>query len=71
MERRSIAARLILDLPLRNPITGTAGCCARTASGPSIAALPRSVMNPPRLTHTPKSTKASTEYHMPFGISAA
>jgi hypothetical protein len=33
---------------LRNPITGTAGCCARAASG-HAAAPPSSVMNSRRL----------------------
>src|SRR5262249_25556359 len=33
------------DLLLMNPITGVAGCCARAASGHTIAAPPSSVMN--------------------------
>ena len=32
-------------VPLRNPITGIAGCCARAASGHAAAAPPSSVMN--------------------------
>ena len=37
-------------LPLRNPITGIAGCCARAASGQATAAPPRPAMNARRLT---------------------
>ena len=33
------------DAALRNPITGTAGCCARAASGHAAAAPPSSVIN--------------------------
>jgi hypothetical protein len=33
------------DALLRNPITDTAGCCARAASGHAAAAPPMSVMN--------------------------
>jgi hypothetical protein len=32
-------------LPLTNPITGIAGCCARAASGQTVAAPPGKVMN--------------------------
>jgi len=32
------------ETPLRNPITGIAGCCARAASGHATAAPPRSVI---------------------------
>ena len=39
-----------VDLPLRNPITGIAGCCARAASGHAAAAPPSSVMNSRRFT---------------------
>ena len=35
---------------LRKPITGSAGCCARAASGHAAAAPPSSVMNSRRLT---------------------
>jgi hypothetical protein len=31
--------------PLRNPMTGIAGCCARAANGHATAAPPSSVMN--------------------------
>jgi hypothetical protein len=41
------------DAPLRNPITGIAGCCARAASG-HAAAPPSSVMNSRRLTRSPR-----------------
>lgn len=34
---------------VENPITGIAGCCARTASGHATVALPTSVMNSRRL----------------------
>jgi hypothetical protein len=34
--------------PLKNPITGIAGCCARAASGQATAVPPGSVMNPRR-----------------------
>ena len=37
------------DAPLRNPITGIAGCCARAASGHATAAPPSSVTNSRRL----------------------
>jgi len=37
------------EAPLRNPITGIAGCCARAASGHAAAAPPSSVMNSRRL----------------------
>jgi uncharacterized protein YchJ len=36
-------------MPLRKPITGVAGCCARTASGHAAAAPPMSVMKSRRL----------------------
>ena len=42
------------DSPLRNPITGIAGCCARAASGHAAAAPPRSVMNSRRLIRSPR-----------------
>src|SRR5262249_49089165 len=35
---------------LRNPITGTVGCCAHAASGHTAAALPSSVMKSRRFT---------------------
>jgi hypothetical protein len=41
---KSLGARL-----LRNPMTGIAGCCARTASGHAVAAPPSNVMNSRRL----------------------
>src|SRR5262249_11219376 len=37
------------DLALMNPTTGIAGCCARTASGHAMVALPRSAMKLRRL----------------------
>jgi hypothetical protein len=49
------------DAPLRNPITGSAGCCARAASG-HAAALPRSAMKLRRLMqHSPWRTKSTKE----------
>ena len=48
--RRQGARRVTGDQPLRNPITGIAGCCARAASGHAAAAPPRSVMNSRRFT---------------------
>ena len=41
------------DAPLRNPITGIAGCCARAASG-HAAAPPSSVMNSRRFIRSPR-----------------
>jgi hypothetical protein len=38
-----LARPLAGDAPLRNPITGIAGCCARAARGHAAAAPPRSV----------------------------
>jgi hypothetical protein len=40
--------REVCDKPLRNPITGNAGCCARAASG-QAATLPSPAMNCRRL----------------------
>ena len=39
---------------LRNPITGSAGCCARAASGQAAAAPPNSAMNSRRLIRSPR-----------------
>src|SRR5262249_21101505 len=62
-ELASSAARIALlvmrsenpsdDTPLRNPITGIAGCCARAASG-HAAAPPSSVMNSRRFIRGPR-----------------
>jgi hypothetical protein len=41
------------DLLSRNPITGSAACCARAASG-HAAALPSSVMNCRRFIRSPR-----------------
>jgi len=38
---------------LRKPITGIAGCCARSGSGHATTAPPTSAMNSRRLTYTP------------------
>ena len=38
-----LARPFAADAPLRNPITGIAGCCARAARGHAAAAPPRSV----------------------------
>src|SRR3984893_8467680 len=38
------------DPPLRNPITGITGCCAREARGQATAMLPKAVMKSRRLT---------------------
>ena len=49
-ERGHVSARIRSgDAPLRNPITGIAGCCARAASGHAAAAPPSSVTNSRRL----------------------
>ena len=45
---------------LRNPITGIAGCCARTASGHAAAAPPSSVMNSRRSHSITSSARASS-----------
>ena len=42
------------DRPLKNPITGIAGCCARAASGQAAAAPPSSVMNSRRFIRSPR-----------------
>ena len=42
------------EAPLRNPITGIAGCCARAASGHAAAAPPSSVMNSRRFIRSPR-----------------
>ena len=44
--------------PLRKPITGIAGCCARAASG-HAAAPPSSVMNSRRFTRSPRRRAGS------------
>src|SRR5262249_331510 len=53
-----ICALAAAEPPLRYPITGTFGCCARAASG-HAAVLPRSVMNSRRFTAS--GSRASTE----------
>src|SRR6516165_6165736 len=45
---------VISELLFRNPTTGIAGCCARTASGHATAAPPSSVMNSRRLIQSPR-----------------
>src|SRR5205814_4090326 len=48
---RNVVTRLMADsdgLGLRNPTTGSAGCCARAAGGQAIAAPPSNVMIPRR-----------------------
>src|SRR5271166_3767375 len=42
------------DPAWRNPITGSADCCARAASGHAIEAPPRSAMNSRRLIRSPR-----------------
>src|SRR4051794_41066351 len=44
---------------LRNPITGIAGCCDRTASGHAAAAPPMSVMKARRFTRSPRQRAAA------------
>ena len=46
--------------PLRNPITGIAGCCARAASGHAAAAPPSSVMNERRFIQSPRRRATGT-----------
>jgi len=36
---------MVIEAPLRYPITGIACCCARAANGHATAAPPSSVMN--------------------------
>jgi len=47
------------DVLRRIPITGIAGCCARTGSGHAAAALPRSEKNSRRLIVTPDAEEAA------------
>ena len=47
--QRQARASSSADAPLRNPITGIAGCCACATIGHVAAAPPRSVMNSRRL----------------------
>ena len=48
------------DAPLRKPITGIAGCCARAATGHAAAAPPSSVMNSRRCHSITSSARASS-----------
>ena len=45
---------LAADPLFRNPITGSASCCARAASGHATAAPPSSVMNSRRFIQSPR-----------------
>ena len=47
-------SRQASDLPLRNPITGIASCCARAASGQADTAPLSSVMNSRLFTQSPR-----------------
>jgi len=53
MKSRDLLAAL-LQMIRRPPITGTAGCCVRAASGHVAAAPPKSVMNLRRLMPHPQ-----------------
>ena len=56
---------------LRNPITGTAGCCALAASGDAADAPPSSVMNSRQLKTAVPGTRGILSLRRPALLAAS
>src|SRR5258707_14051836 len=61
--RRTRGVYSRLERPLRKPIAGITGCCARAANGQAAAAMPSSVMNSRRFMGCPPQTGGRTLPH--------
>ena len=64
-------ALMASDKPLRNPIMGRVGCCARAPRGDASAAPPRSAMNFRRFIRSPRRCSNCCTAISPVGMAAS